>query len=369
MQKEIKLQLAYLRKRKGITQQKLAEIVGTSYQNISKWENGITMPDITVLPVLAECFEVTTDQLLGLVALQDEGYQEEKTDTNEFWNQKLTYLLRQQKIGWNEDYIEFLLKQVWDIQKPIDILDLGCGYGYMGAVLLRYLPEGSTYTGVDFSAKLLQFGEKLFKEEKISATMIQGDILEYQTQKKYDMTMCKSVLRHHGDSEPIIRKMMEFTKNGGLIVCVDTNRELESDGLYIEGMPYDKLCERNGSRKHWIAEYENGDRDYAAAMRNAHQMHRLGIKDIEMRMNDKVSFFAPEQPDYAEKIADMMDFNELWYEESEKKVIERLMNHGMTRREAMAYYQRGREINEFLKENPESTITWLRGTIITFGRK
>ena len=143
MQKEIKLQLAYLRKRKGITQQKLAEIVGTSYQNISKWENGITMPDITVLPVLAECFEVTTDQLLGLVALQDEGYQEEKTDTNEFWNQKLTYLLRQQKIGWNEDYIEFLLKQVWDIQKPIDILDLGCGYGYMGAVLLRYLPEGS----------------------------------------------------------------------------------------------------------------------------------------------------------------------------------------------------------------------------------
>ena len=137
MQKEIKLQLAYLRKRKGITQQKLAEIVGTSYQNISKWENGITMPDITVLPVLAECFEVTTDQLLGLVALQDAGYQEEKTDTNEFWNQKLTYLLRQQKIGWNEDYIEFLLKQVWDIQKPIDILDLGCGYGYMGAVSLR----------------------------------------------------------------------------------------------------------------------------------------------------------------------------------------------------------------------------------------
>ena len=99
MQREIKLQLAHLRKRKGITQQKLAEIVGTSYQNISKWENGITMPDITVLPILAEYFEVTTDQLLGLVALQDEGYLEEKTNTNEFWNQKLTYLLRQQKMS------------------------------------------------------------------------------------------------------------------------------------------------------------------------------------------------------------------------------------------------------------------------------
>lgn len=45
------------------------------------------------------------------------------------------------------------------------------------------------------------------------------------------------------------------------------------------------------------------------------------------------------------------------------------MNHGMTRQEAFAYYQRGREINDFLKENPESTITWLCGKIITFGRK
>ena len=65
----------------------------------------------------------------------------------------------------------------------------------------------------------------------------------------------------------------------------------------------------------------------------------------------------------------MMDFNEMWYAEPENEVIERLMNHGMTRREALVYYQRGRDINEFLKENPETTITWLRGKVITFGRK
>lgn len=42
MRREIKLQLAHLRKRKGITQQEVASIVGTSYQNISKWENGVS---------------------------------------------------------------------------------------------------------------------------------------------------------------------------------------------------------------------------------------------------------------------------------------------------------------------------------------
>ena len=68
-------------------------------------------------------------------------------------------------------------------------------------------------------------------------------------------------------------------------------------------------------------------------------------------------------------ISNMMEFYSLWYKESEQDVIERLMNHGMTRREAYAYYQRGQEITDFLKNNPKATVTWLRGKLITFGRK
>ncbi|MBQ8326431.1 MAG: methyltransferase domain-containing protein [Lachnospiraceae bacterium] len=369
MQKKFNLQLAYLRKKKGITQQTLAEVLGTSYQNISKWENGITMPDLTTLLVLSEYFGVTTDQLLGLTSIQEDGYLEEKTDTDEFWNEKLPYLIRQQKISWNEDYFEFLIKNVWGIKEPVDVLDLGCGYGYIGLSLLQYLPEGSTYTGVDFSANLLQYGEKLFREKQLSAAFIQADILSYQSSKRYDITMCQGVLRHQGTSEPILKKMMELTKKNGLIVSMDINREIELDGIYIEGMNYQKLCNRNGSRKHWLAEYENGDRDYAAAMRSAHRMHQLGIRNIEVRLNDKVSFFSPDQADYEENINNMMEFNSLWYKEPEQDVIERLMNHGMTRIEALAYYQRGQEINDFLKDNPKTTVTWLRGKLITFGRK
>ena len=52
------------------------------------------MPDITILPLLAEYFKVSTDQLLGLKPLDGETYIPEKTATKEFWNQKLEYLLR-----------------------------------------------------------------------------------------------------------------------------------------------------------------------------------------------------------------------------------------------------------------------------------
>lgn len=55
--------IADLRKSNGLTQEQLAEILGVSTQTISKWENGLTMPDIMLLPVIAECFDITVDEL------------------------------------------------------------------------------------------------------------------------------------------------------------------------------------------------------------------------------------------------------------------------------------------------------------------
>jgi len=59
------LTISKLRKEKGMTQEELAEKVNVSAQAVSKWENDISMPDISVLPVLAEIFDVSIDELLG----------------------------------------------------------------------------------------------------------------------------------------------------------------------------------------------------------------------------------------------------------------------------------------------------------------
>lgn len=59
------LTLLRLRKEKGMTQEELAEKVNVSAQAVSKWENDISMPDISVLPVLAEIFDISIDELLG----------------------------------------------------------------------------------------------------------------------------------------------------------------------------------------------------------------------------------------------------------------------------------------------------------------
>ena len=54
-----------LRKNKGITQEQLAEVLAVSAQAVSKWENGVSMPDIHLLPVIARYFGITMDELFN----------------------------------------------------------------------------------------------------------------------------------------------------------------------------------------------------------------------------------------------------------------------------------------------------------------
>ena len=54
------------RKRLGLTQDALAELLGVTAQAVSKWENDQSCPDIATLPRLAEIFGISTDELLGM---------------------------------------------------------------------------------------------------------------------------------------------------------------------------------------------------------------------------------------------------------------------------------------------------------------
>lgn len=57
--------IAKLRRDRGMTQEALAEVIGVSAQTISKWENETTWPDVALLPVIADVFQVTIDALYG----------------------------------------------------------------------------------------------------------------------------------------------------------------------------------------------------------------------------------------------------------------------------------------------------------------
>ena len=61
-----------LRKQKNISQEVFANYLGVSFQAVSKWENGNTMPDVTMIPAIASFFGVSTDELFDFNRLEAE---------------------------------------------------------------------------------------------------------------------------------------------------------------------------------------------------------------------------------------------------------------------------------------------------------
>lgn len=62
--KAVGLKICKLRKTAGYSQEKLAQMLHISAQAISKWENGHTLPDTSLLPMLSQIFECTIDDII-----------------------------------------------------------------------------------------------------------------------------------------------------------------------------------------------------------------------------------------------------------------------------------------------------------------
>ena len=65
-----------LRRERDITQEQLAEIFNVSCQTISRWETDSSYPDIEMLPVIANFFNITVDKLMGM----DENLEAKKVE-------------------------------------------------------------------------------------------------------------------------------------------------------------------------------------------------------------------------------------------------------------------------------------------------
>lgn len=82
-----------LRHQKDITQDQLAVILDVSNQSISRWELGICYPDIELLPAIANYFDITLDDLVGMNQVRSEAMR------NEIFTSALNY---EQQNNWIE---------------------------------------------------------------------------------------------------------------------------------------------------------------------------------------------------------------------------------------------------------------------------
>ena len=92
MEKTIGKFICELRKAKGMTLKVLAELLNVSDKTISRWERDETVPDLALLPVLAEIFDVSMDELiLGEKSVHEK---ENLDDVKKISGAKLDWILK-----------------------------------------------------------------------------------------------------------------------------------------------------------------------------------------------------------------------------------------------------------------------------------
>lgn len=110
---EISNKIKQLRYKSGLTQEQLATRLGVSAQSVSKWENAVAMPDITLLPLIAEVFGVSIDELFDLTVEQKLRRIENRIDVEEEFSPKLF-----------KEYEDFLMSQLDDNNDKVRIMEL-----------------------------------------------------------------------------------------------------------------------------------------------------------------------------------------------------------------------------------------------------
>ncbi|VEU80319.1 helix-turn-helix domain-containing protein [Haploplasma axanthum] len=94
--KEIGKRIAKLRKENNMTQVELADKLGISYQAVSNWERGDSMPDISKLSELSQIFDTSIDEILGNereAKIINDIIEEETIDLNSVSEDELKNLL------------------------------------------------------------------------------------------------------------------------------------------------------------------------------------------------------------------------------------------------------------------------------------
>ena len=158
-----KEKLVILRKAKGLTQAELVNILVVSNQAVSKWERGLSCPDILILNDLAAVLGVPVQELLV-------GDMEEKLKAHPF---ELPTLTEAKKMGFSDKYIAKLWNctemDVYNMRKELNLFPVfkmvdTCHTG-------AYIPYFySSYTGQNVSRLTIQHVANCFQRRKTYCT-------------------------------------------------------------------------------------------------------------------------------------------------------------------------------------------------------
>ncbi|MFE9078922.1 class I SAM-dependent methyltransferase [Bacillus mobilis] len=283
------------------------------------------------------------------------------------WNIKLTYLKNTRDLYYNDDYVSFLVNIVWKITKPVHIVDYGCGYGYLGLVLMPLLPEGSKYTGIDSGETLLAEARELFRLLPSESEFLEGDATEIELNDTYDIAICHAFLLHMSSPKTMLQKMMHSIKKGGKIICFEPHWISNMSSYFLDEENQSEIIRLGALQQLFESDMQKSGKDGNIGMKIPTFLSELGVKNIECRVSDKVNFLDSNmQHNDKQSLYHSLKEEEIAGNPGDKQqFIDRLMTRGLTYDDALAQYEA--ELRFFKAFQMHSSLVYAPNMKITFG--
>ena len=257
------------------------------------------------------------------------------------WNSKLAYLKNTRDLYYNSDYVSFLVNSVWKISEPVHVVDYGCGYGYLGLLLMPLLPEGSKYTGIDSGETLLAEARELFRSLPYESEFLEGDAIEIELNDTYDIAICHAFLLHMSSPKTMLQKMIHSVKSGGKIICVEPHWISNMSSYTLDGENQSEIIQLGILQNLFESDTQRNGKDGNIGMKIPIYLSELGVKNIECRVSDKVNFL-----DSNMHHNDKNDLYQSLKEEGiagdpgdKQQFVERLIARGLIYDNALAQYE------------------------------
>lgn len=193
-----------LRKKQGLTQEELANLVNVSFQAVSKWENGNSIPDVSTLPFLANALHCSIDSLLGYAAEQKliTDYEERYKANGYYW-------------GTQPSHMCYEVMKLCPPVKPLRLLDIACGEGKNAVFFAR---NGYLVTAFDVADTGLEKARQLAEQMQVDVNFFHANMLDFRLEGTFDIIFCSGALHYIPPKlrEEILKNYQEHTSDGGL---------------------------------------------------------------------------------------------------------------------------------------------------------
>lgn len=286
-----------------------------------------------------------------------------------YWDEKIEYLMRTRSLYYNDDYLEFLVKSVWKINRPVKLIDYGCGYGYLGLKLMPLLPSGSMYTGLDKGEKLLDKARGIFSKLPYESRFIQCDLIDYVPDETYDIALSHAFLLHMSDPVKILSMMTNSLSSQGRIICFEPHWISCMSSYDLNGVEQSEIVKLGVLQKLFEQDVKRNGKDGNIGIKIPYYLSRLGYMEIDCRTSDKVVFLDPKtegvdrQRLYESLVTD--GFGSV--PRNRYEVIDSLVDRGMSVTEAEEQYETELKLSKLFTR--EAVLTMSAGMKITTGIK